>query len=242
MKTTKVMLSLLALIAMSIQVHAQMKIEFNKDLEAYTRSLVTELDRIPDTRKEQLNEIGDFLVSKLQKEEVYNALFVCTHNSRRSHLSDTWFKYALMFYGVDNLKSYSGGLEATGFHPNTIAALDRAGFTTSYNSSVDNPVVSISPAKFPVWRMQSKVYSHEVNPKNMFAAVMVCSDADQSCPLVPGAEGRFALPYQDPRYYDNTPAQDLKYDQSTREIAREMFYLADYIKKELILKIEVTKR
>ena len=174
-----------------------------------------------------------------------NLLFKCFFIEAESGLGAIfirWFKYASLFYGVDSLQSFSGGLEETAFNINAINALERAGFTIHYNKEIENRVVSITPGKFPVWRMKSKHFSHPINPTSDFAAVMVCSDADKSCPLVPGASGRFALPYADPRYYDGTPAQDTKYDQASRTIALEMFYLADYMKSQQIIKYEVTKR
>ncbi|MBR10993.1 MAG: protein-tyrosine-phosphatase [Rickettsiales bacterium] len=241
MKSTKSILGVI-LMLINLQSYAQFQLEINKDLKVYTNQLVVSFDEITKERKDQLTEIGDFLVSKLQNEGTFSVLFVCTHNSRRSHLADTWFKYASLFYGVDSLQSFTGGLEETAFNIGAINALERAGYTIHYNKEVENRVVSISPGKFPVWKMKSKHFSHPINPASNFIAVMVCSDADNSCPLVPGASARFALPYDDPRYYDGTYAEETKYDQTSRTIAVEMFYLADYIKSEQIINYEVTKR
>lgn len=106
----------------------------------------------------------------------------------------------------------------------------------------ENPVVSVSPGNYPVWNMQSKKYTHKINPKTDFVAIMVCSDADRSCPIVEGAEGRFSLPYNDPRHYDGTPAMDLKYDKTVEEIATEMLYLTDFLKKQQIRQIEIANK
>lgn len=89
--------------------------------------------------------------------------------------------------------------------------------------------------------MYSKKYTDSQNPQSDFGAIMVCSDADKSCPLVEGADARFSLPYDDPRYYDNSPSQELKYDETVREIAREMFYLVDQVKNKMILVSEAKK-
>ncbi|WP_020530412.1 hypothetical protein [Flexithrix dorotheae] len=221
--------------------HAQLELEVNQELEQNTKLLVKQLDEISEERKSELTEIGNFLVNQLEEKDAFSALFVCTHNSRRSHISDVWFKYALLFYGVEGLESFSGGTEATAFNPHAIAALERAGFTIHYNKNVDNPVVSVTPGKYPVWKMKSKVYTHKINPTSDFAAIMVCSDADKSCPVVSGATGRFSLPFKDPRYYDGTPSQDLKYDETVQEIGKEMFFLADHIKSQLIIKKEILK-
>ena len=88
----------------------------------------------------------------------------------------------------------------------------------------------------------SKKYSDRQNPSEDFGAVMVCSDADQSCPLVAGASERFSLPYEDPRYYDGTASQDIKYDETVREIALEMLFLVDYTKKKQIAQMEAARQ
>jgi hypothetical protein len=59
---------------------------------------------------------------------------------------------------------------------------------------------------------------------------MVCAEANESCPIVPGADFRLGLPYQDPKAFDNTPQQNEKYDERCRQIAREMFYVFSQIK------------
>lgn len=219
----------------------QVKIEINENLQRNTTRLVSDFDLITQERKEKLEEIGDFLVKNQSDSTLFSALFVCTHNSRRSHIADVWFKFGLVYYGIRHFESYSGGVEATAFHPHAIAALERAGFTAAYNKKVKNAAVSITPGNFPVWHLKSKVYTHEVNPKSAFAAIMVCSDADKSCPVIKGASGRFSLPYDDPRYFDNTPSQDLKYDETVSQIGREMLYLTHYIKNQIIIKIENTQ-
>ena len=233
----------LALILFAFTASSQkLKIEINKDLLAYTEDRIDDFENIQDERKAQLEDIGIFLMSSLDHHDNFSALFVCTHNSRRSHLADTWFKYGLVYYGIHSFSSYSGGTEATAFNVNAIDALKRAGFTVDYDMNKENPVVSVSPGNYPVWNMQSKKYTHKINPKTDFVAIMVCSDADRSCPIVEGAEGRFSLPYNDPRHYDGTPAMDLQYDKTVEEIATEMLYLTNFLKKQQIRQIEIANK
>ena len=78
---------------------------------------------------------------------------------------------------------------------------------------------------FPVWRVSPKKYSHEVNPKSDFAAVMVCTKADKECPFVQGASTRVAIPYIDPKLSDGTPEEAATYLAKSEEIGREMLYL-----------------
>lgn len=76
----------------------------------------------------------------------------------------------------------------------------------------------------------SKRFSDPPNPQVDFCAVMVCSQADEACPHVPGAEKRFSIPYEDPKAYDGTPHESEKYNERSHQIAREMLYLFTRVK------------
>ncbi len=215
--------------------------DFGKDLEGYIETLISESEEIADERKEMLREIGDFMVRELEEDGKADMIIICTHNSRRSHISQAWLQTASIYYGINGVNVFSGGLEATAFNPNAISALERAGFGISGTGKSDaNPKYTVAAGNYRSIHY-SKKYTDQQNPKEDFGAVMVCSDADESYPIVKGADGRFALPFEDPRYYDDTPSQDMKYDETVRLIGREMFYLADYVKDQLNRKMEAKK-
>ena len=71
----------------------------------------------------------------------------------------------------------------------------------------------------------SKKYGDEPNPSEGFGAVMTCSSADRGCPLVYGADARFAIPYVDPKVSDGTAAEAATYDARLEQIGTEMLYL-----------------
>ena len=52
--------------------------------------------------------------------------------------------------------------------------------------------------------LYSKKYNCKSNPSKHFIAIMTCSDADQMCPVIKGADKKIFLPYSDPRVSDNT--------------------------------------
>lgn len=242
MKTTIISLLGMVLALFANPIHAQsLPIEINKELEVTTKKLITSFTEIDANRKKELEELGDFMLEQTEGQEKLSALFVCTHNSRRSHIADLWFKYGLYYFGLDRFESFSGGTEATAFNIKAIEAIRRAGFTVVHNKKIENPMVSITPKSYPVWSMKSKRYTHEANPKSNFVAIMVCSEADKSCPVVDGAVGRFALPYSDPRYFDNSPSEKQKYDETVALIGTEMLYLVNYIKNKFILEEELEK-
>lgn len=219
--------------------------ELSKKLAKYARSVTEEFDQIPEERKATLRELGDYIYEEHNSEDPIKVTVICTHNSRRSHIGQLWLVAASEWYGIDNFMAYSGGTEATAFNPRAVAALKRAGFKITKTRHADNSVykaiVTKGAANSPGVIMYSKKFDDSQNPDADFAAIMVCSDADQSCPTVPGAEARFSVPFDDPRYFDGTASEKLKYDETTRLIAREMFFAMHHAKERSILEMEKGK-
>lgn len=71
----------------------------------------------------------------------------------------------------------------------------------------------------------SKKFEDDFNPDKNFAAIMTCSDADENCPFVSGAEFRKPITYVDPKESDGTDREAAVYDERCRQIATEMFYM-----------------
>ena len=217
--------------------------KFNKKLQNFCEAVVTESSLINPDRVSTLNDIANQILTDLNRFDVVQPLFICTHNSRRSHMAQLWLQTAAEFYGVEGIKPYSGGTEATAFNKNAVDALKRAGFDFS-QVDVEGQLGYIvsTGSKGEERLMYSKKYDNKVNPGKDFFAVMVCSEADESCPLIPGADKRFALPYDDPRYFDDTPSYEIKYDETCRLISREMFYVMSEVKKQQNLEAEFKKK
>ena len=195
-------------------------------------TLVSRFDLIPEERKNILVQLTDFVQAKSKKQEKILLIFICTHNSRRSHISQIWAQLAAAYYGIDNVVSYSGGTEATAFNPRAVKAMEEAGFRISATSNgSDNPVykVKFSDEANEVIAF-SKKYDAESNPRNGFAAVMTCSHADENCPVVFGMEKRISLPYNDPKDFDDTPEESRKYAERVREIGTEILYAFSQVK------------
>lgn len=189
--------------------------------------ITQEFDQIPAERQKALQKVAHFIRSKAKTGEESQLTFICTHNSRRSHLSQIWAQTAAAHYEVAGVKTFSGGTEATACNERTVAALQRVGFDiTNSTPTRKNPVylVRYSPAADPL-RAFSKVYSSEGNPTANFVALMTCDSADRNCPLVLGSVLRVAIPFVDPKVSDGTDAEARTYDERSRQIAREMFFL-----------------
>ena len=209
------------------------KKEFYPELLNYCNSLSQEFPTITEERKSELKEIANFVLEQRKNHKPANLLFVCTSNSRRSHMSQVWAQIASYYYNVDSVFAFSGGTEQTRVNINAVDAFTRTGIEIYSNNQGDNPLryVKIGSSINP-WVIFSKKYTDSTNPKSNFAAVMVCSEADKACPVVDGADLRIGLPYQDPKEFDNSPLKASKYDERCKQIASEMFYVMDLVAKK----------
>ncbi|MCS6990310.1 MAG: hypothetical protein NZL95_00415 [Chitinophagales bacterium] len=195
-------------------------------LQQYVEACLAELNSIPEQRKQLLEPIAAYLKQQMQHRRKLQLLFACTHNSRRSMFSQLWAQTAAYVMGVKNFKSFSAGLHATALHPNTVAALQRAGFKVTTTMEGHNPIynASYSPTA-PSLLLYSKTIEKGFLPQGHFAAVLTCSQEGESCPFIPGADASFPLTYTDPATADNTPQADEAYDAVSRQIAMELLWL-----------------
>lgn len=197
-------------------------------------SFEREFEQIPEARKKLLADLAEFVQSKVNHATPAQLIFICTHNSRRSHLSQIWAQTAAAYYGVSPVKSFSGGTEATAFNPRAVKAMQQAGFQiTTKNTNATNPLYEIRIGnEVPVMTAFSKVYDAPENPAHDFCAVMTCSHADDNCPFIPGASKRIPLTYNDPKEFDDTPLESAKYTERLLEIGRDIAYAFSLIKSK----------
>ena len=186
---------------------------------------------ISNKRKETLQPLITFIQSKKDNNNTIRLNFICTHNSRRSHLSQIWATTMAYRFGVKNVFCYSGGTEATAMFPKVAETLMKQCFKVLKLSENQNPVYAIKYAEDeqPIICF-SKVYNDNFNPKSHFGAVITCNSADENCPIVFGAEQRFPIKYDDPKAFDDTDLMDAKYEERSLEIAEEMFYVFGSVK------------
>lgn len=201
------------------------------NLQSKIDQLIKEFDQIPEQRKETLAELTQFVQQKIAVGKPVYLNFICTHNSRRSHLSQLWAQAASYCYGIKNVFCFSGGTEATAFNPRAVKAMQDAGFTITIMKEGDNPTYEVIFANdAPPVVAFSKKYDDPFNHNQDFAAIMTCSHADENCPLVLGASGRIALTYDDPKEFDGTALEAAKYAERVHQIGREIFYAFSLVK------------
>jgi len=195
------------------------------ELTTYITEALHELDRIPADRRARLGRLVSFVSERLGQGLSAKLIFICTHNSRRSHIAQIWAQTAAHYFIVPGVETYSGGTQSTAFNPRAVSAVRRAGFSVDDSEEGGNPVYRVRfEHTVPPMRCFSKVYDEAPNPQQGFAAVMTCSEADRACPLVLGAAERISIPFDDPKAFDGTDQEDQRYDERCRQIAREMLY------------------
>lgn len=194
---------------------------------------ITALDvnSISSERKETLQPLVDFIQDKIKINQEIRLNFICTHNSRRSHLSQVWAQTLAHHFNIKNVFSYSGGTEATALFPMAAETLKNAGFKIEKIAETNNPIYSIkyTENEHPIICFSKKLDA-VFNPKSDFAAIMTCSSADKGCPIISGAEKRIPIIFEDPKAFDNTPQQAEKYKERSLQIATELFYVFSQVK------------
>lgn len=193
-------------------------------------SLVKDFDNISSDRKLLLDELSIYLKEKLFSSKNVCLVFICTHNSRRSHLAQIWAQAAAYFYKIDNIQTFSGGTHKTSFNMSAVLALKKAGFKIKTDIVGRNPKYKVRYGKKtePLICF-SKTYDHIKKPCQGFVAIMTCSDADEACPAISGAEYRTSLTYEDPKVYDGTEEEESAYEKRSLQIGMEMLYVFQQI-------------
>ena len=198
------------------------------------REIIAQLstERISEERKRILQPLIQFISSKLSKNEEVILNFICTHNSRRSHLSQIWAQTMANYYHIENVFCYSGGTEATAMFPKVAETLANQGFEILKLSDTENPVYAVKFAENEhAVICFSKKYDDDFNPKSAFAAILTCDSADENCPIVYGAEARIPIKYEDPKKSDGTPEMNETYFNRSLEIATEMKFVFENLRK-----------
>jgi arsenate reductase len=185
---------------------------------------------VSEERKAVLKPLADYIQNKVDSNQEIRLNFICTHNSRRSHLSQIWAQTMAFHYQIQNVFCYSGGTEATAMFPKVAETLINQGFQIQQVSQEENPVyaVKFDENQHPIICF-SKTYFDDFNPKTNFLAIMTCNNADEDCPMVFGAEARFPIKYDDPKAFDGTELMNEKYAERSLQIASEMYFVFSQI-------------
>ncbi len=193
---------------------------------------IQKINTVSNQRKTILQPLIDYIQGKVNSKKPVNLNFICTHNSRRSHLAQVWAQFAAAYYNIPNINCYSGGTAETALFPKVIETLSNQGFQIFKITDSNNPIYAIKydENSSPIIGF-SKKYNDAFNPISNFAAILTCSQADEGCPFISGAEKRIPITYEDPKISDDTTEQTEVYKQRSFQIATEMMYIFSQITK-----------
>jgi hypothetical protein len=201
---------------------------------AHADFLTTSFDQIDEVHREAGETLSDWIVENYQPGRPMHVTVICTGNSRRSILGSTTGNIAAAYYGMPEIRFHSGGTTPSAFNPRTIQALREIGVEVEPTGeqaprgepATANPVYRVrwgSPGDPSFESTEfSKTYFDPSNPREGFAALMVCGEADEGCPIVKGAALRVSMPYLDPKIFDGSPYESMKYAERRDDMARLM--------------------
>lgn len=201
----------------------------NQNIKNRCEVISKNFKEITADRKLLLEKLAESIQEKVNLNKEVNLVYVCTHNSRRSHLGQIWAKVAADFYGL-KINTFSAGTKATSFNINAINALTSAGFEIEKNNENSNPTYKVTFGEHKSSICFSKKIDDFSLPKENFVAIMTCGNADENCPFIAGCDLRIATTYFDPKAYDNTVLQNEKYTERSNQIAMECLYVFSLIK------------
>lgn len=195
-------------------------------LDRFLKARLAESGQIPADRKKVLERVSAYISERLRSGETARLIFICTHNARRSQMAQICAQTAARFFGVPDVAAFSGGTEVTTLDRRVVMAMVRAGFRVERCAKEANPVYLVrAGSKIPPVRAFSKDYRDPSNPRHGFCAVLTCSSADRDCPVIPDADRRVLVAYEDPASAVGTDRETEVYDERCREICREMVWL-----------------
>jgi arsenate reductase len=196
----------------------------------YFRTLSASGEQVEPEHREATRQLADWLAENREPGRAREVVFVCTGNSRRSMLGAMLGNAAAAFCELPEVRFFSSGTEPSAFNPRTIAALEAAGFAIEPTgdeaprgeSGLANPRYSVrwGSAEDQATVEFSKALGDDALPRSGFAAVLVCSEAAEGCPFVPGASARIPMPLVDPKEADGTAAEASRYAATRDEIGR----------------------
>lgn len=206
------------------------KASLTPGIAAHLETLRTSLDRIEEPHRRAGRELAEWIAANHRVGSTLSVTVVCTGNSRRSALGAMMGNAAASFLGMPEVRFASAGTTPSAFNSRTISALRAIGFdveptgecATSGPAGEPNPKYQVRWGTGPDQQLMefSKALGDPALPRDDFAALMVCDEADAGCPFVPGASSRISMPFEDPKSADGTAEESSRYAETRDTIGR----------------------
>lgn len=127
-----------------------------------------------------------------ESESTQKVLFLCTHNSARSQMAEGLLRNR----AGDRFEVHSAGTEATHVRPQAVAAMSEIGVDVS--------------------GQESKTLDRYLEQEFDYV-VTVCDDANEACPVFPGAKERMHWSFEDPSRATGTEEERLAVFRKVRD-------------------------
>jgi hypothetical protein len=200
--------------------------------------LTTSFDQIDPAHRLASAKLADWIAKNYRAGAKLDIINVCTANSRRSMIGSTMGNIAAAYYGMPEIRWHTGGTAApTAFNPRAIKTLMAIGVEIEPTGKeaprgeqdTKNPIylvrwgtASETGIFGPETTEFSKKYGDPANPSHGFAALVVCGEADESCPVVQGASVWISAPFNDPKIFDGSSYESAKYAERRDDMGRFM--------------------
>ena len=122
-------------------------------------------------------------------------LFLCTHNSARSQMAEGLLRHL----ASDRFEVMSAGTEATHVRPQAVEAMAELGVDISGQESKTLERYRVEPFDY---------------------VVTVCDDANEACPIFPGAKNRLHWSFRDPSRAEGSEEERLEVFRAVRDEIR----------------------
>ncbi len=123
-------------------------------------------------------------------------LFLCTHNSARSQMAEGLLRHL----AGDRFEAHSAGTEATLVRPLAVRAMVEIGIDVSHQESKTLDRYLREPFDF---------------------VITVCDDANEACPVFPGARRRLHWSFEDPSRVTGSEEERMQAFRTARDGLRE---------------------
>ncbi len=208
------------------------------ELRTYCESLlVAPCLGLSERHQVAAKQVGSWVRLRRDAGLTANVIVVCTGNSRRSSFGAMLGNIAAAFHGDPGVRFSSGGTAPSAFNHRTIRALREIGVRVAQQGELVPPASAVEPNPRYLVRWGagesdsmiefSKRYDDASNPQQDYCAIMVCTDADENCPVVLGASLRVSMPFEDPKEFDDLPCEHAAYVERRDQIGRAMLLILE---------------
>ncbi|OIQ36390.1 MAG: hypothetical protein BM563_10860 [Bacteroidetes bacterium MedPE-SWsnd-G1] len=187
---------------------------------------------ISNDRKKILTELVDAIIIERKKLKKVRVNYISSQNSTTSQLYQIWTHFAIHFFKLKRLKSYSGGLTVSSIDVNVVNILQSVGFCFKLlEFDHQNPIyeVSCKNMKKPLV-IYSKLYDSLIS-KKPFIAVSLSKPVDEYCLYIPEVNSKVYLPMNNLEK-TNKSNESLKfYSDFNIQIAAEVYFVFEQVQK-----------